>query len=150
MSLYRFDEIYYRVVGEYENDIQILFFETDKKDILVFDFGGFSLVNKPAHLDVSGFTRLFEDRANTYCIKRITYRFVTGSDGYTNHETYVELEEAVMKIAWHFSTVSGQQEKKFWLFFKHKDRATYEDLLREMESTKKEEVSDLRFISQAV
>ena len=145
MSLYQFNEIYYRVTGEYENDIQILFFEFGGKDILVYN-GVFDLVNAPVQLNLSGFNRLFENNKTIYQILRVAGKFITTADDDLMDETYVELEEAAIRIAWHFSTASGQRVKDLELFFKDKNKAQYAELLEVMESANKEEINDLRFI----
>ena len=142
MPLYQFNEIYSRVTGEYKNDIQILFFESDGYDILVFDLGCFYLVNKPAQINLEGFNRYFKNSKKNYDILRIV-------DNNLDDEAYIELEGAIMRIASHFSTADGQTVKDFWLFFSDEHRAYYDRSLQAMESAKQVELIDLRFILPA-
>jgi hypothetical protein len=138
MSLYQFKEIYYRVVGEYENDIQILFFESEGRDILVFDLGSFFFVNKPVLLNLTGFNAVVGYSGKTHQILQVVEQGL-------NH-VYLQLEDGVMEIAWYFSTASGQQEKGFKLYLNKDNRKHYERLIGEMASAKQMEITDLRFI----
>jgi hypothetical protein len=77
------------------------------------------------------------------------YFRVTGeyeNDNELTDKTYVELNGAVIRIAWHFSTASGPRVKDFWLFSQDANKAKYEESLKAMESAPETEINDLRFI----
>ena len=131
------------MVGEYENGIQILFFESDGHDILVFD-GGFYRVNKPAQMNLSGFSDALGDDKITYHLFRMVHKF-TLEDEEPIDETYILLDDAVIKIAWAFATASGQREETFWMY-RASDKIYYDQSLVDMESAREMEITDLRFI----
>jgi hypothetical protein len=139
MSLYQFNEIYYRVTGEYENDIQILFLHSDASDMMVFDCGCYYLVNKSANIYLADFQRYLNKREKTYTVLRIVEK--------RENETYILLEGALIKIAWHFSTAAGQQVKDFALSTQEEHTAYYTETLQCIDGATEVIPTDLRFTS---
>ena len=139
MLPYQFNEIYFRVTGEYENDIQILFFNSDASDVMVYDCGCFYLVNKPAQICLEGFKNYKYKQNKTFQILRIV-------ENYKIDEIYIQLELSIIKIAWHFSTADGQQVKDFWLYTMEEYPKDYNQSLVDIESAVEVAPTDLRFV----
>ena len=142
MSPYQFHEIYYRVTGEYENDIQIIFFNSDTSDMMVYDCGCFYLVNKPVQICLEGFKNYNHKQDKTFQILRIV-------ENYKIDEIYIQLGLSIIKIAWYFSTANGQQEKGFWLYTMEEYPKDYNQSLVDIESAVEVTPTDLRFVSPA-
>ena len=138
MLPYQFNKIYFRVTGEYENDIQILFFNSDAPDVMVYDCGCFYLVNKPAQICLEGFKNYNYKQNKTFQILRIV-------ENYKIDEIYIQLELSIIKIAWHFSTADGQQVKDFWLYTMEEYPIYYNQSLVNIESAVEVTPTDLRF-----
>ena len=139
MLPYQFNEIYFRVTGEYENDVQILFFKSDANDVMVYDCGCFYLVNKPAQFYLEGFENCNYKQNKLLQILRIV-------ENYKTNEIYIQLELAIIKIAWYFSTAHGQQEIGFWLYTMEEYPIDYNQSLVNIESAVEVIPTDLRFI----
>lgn len=142
MLPYQFNEIYFRVTGEYENDIQILFINSDASDVMVYDCGCFYLVNKPAEICLEGFKNYNYKQKKTFQILRIF-------ENYKIDEICIQLELSTIKIAWHFSTEDGQQVKDFWLYTMEEHPKNYNQSLVDIESAVEVAPTDLRFILPA-
>ena len=142
MLPYQFNEIYFRVTGEYENDIQILFFNSDASDVMVYDCGCFYLVNKAAQICLEGFKNYNYKQNKTFQILRIV-------ENYKIDEIYIQLELSIIKIAWHFSTADGQQVKDFWLYTMEEYPKDYNQSLVDIESGVEIAPTDLRFVLPA-
>ncbi|GGH59355.1 hypothetical protein HNQ91_000613 [Filimonas zeae] len=133
MSLYKFSEIYYRITGEYENEMQILFIHPDADDLLIHDLSCFILVNKPVHISLEGFTQ-YKLPKKDYCIQRLF------SKGFSDY--YVELENGFIHVYFEFSHRYGQKVTDLKLYSG--------EPLNNMENIKTEELLDFRFRLPAI
>jgi hypothetical protein len=159
MLPYPFREVYFQMTGEYENDIRLIFMEQTLSYMLVFDYGCFYLVNKPASINLEGYkctvfgnsnpspgiqhvlnvvkSYFVENSTNSYNIQRIF------EDNLDN--IYIELNDALIKIGTYFSTAAGQQVRDFSFTSLHYESALYRKWLQEKEAAKPVEIFDLRF-----
>ena len=142
MLPYQFNEIYFRVTGEYENDIQILFFNSDASDVMVYDCGCFYLVNKPTLICLEGFKNYNYKQNKAFQVLRIV-------ENYKIDEIYIQLELSIIKIAWGFSTADGQKVKDFWLYTMEEYPKEYDQSLINIESAVEVAPTDLRFVLPA-
>jgi hypothetical protein len=139
MLPYQFNEIYFRVTGEYENDIQILFFNSDASDVMVYNCGSFYLVNKPAQLCLEGYKNY------DYKLNR-KFEILHIAENYQIDEIYIQLELSIIKIAWYFSTADGQQVRDFWIYTMKEHPQYYNQELGKIKSAVEVIPTDLRFV----
>jgi hypothetical protein len=159
MLPYPFREVYFQVTGEYENDMRLIFIEQALSYLLVFDYGCFYLVNKPAIINLEGYQRAAFSNSRPplgirYLISGITDYFVKkDTDNYSIHRifedrlgyTYIELNDALIKIGMYFSTAAGQQVRDFSFSSLNYEPALYSSWLQEKKTAKPVEIFDLRF-----
>ncbi len=155
MFLYSFEEIFYQVTGEYQNDIRIIFMEQATMHLIVYDMGCFYLVNKPSQINLEGYSR-FNIEKNTPLGFKSLFKNVSAAEKKkyaiqqiyeVGHKaTYIELDNAVIKIGMHFYTGDGQMVTDFWFCNQENNPAMYEEWLAEKANANQLEIIDFRLI----
>jgi hypothetical protein len=143
--LYQFNEIYYKIIGEYENGIRIIFISDTQRQMLVYEQGCFYLVNQPARINLNGYEQSSLDSQSYFGRKTKDYNIQQIFEYVGNSAVYIKLEDAIIKIAMHFYTGDGQMVENFWVSDERSEPETYKQWSQEIEAARIVEITDFRF-----
>jgi len=155
MLPYQFDEIYYQVCGEYQNGIRILFMEHATMHLLVYELGCFYLINKPSQINLEDYSCCnlakntpfgFKPLSTHSSVKEINKYAIQQIYEVGQKATYIELDNAVIKIGMQFYTGDGQMVTDFWFCSKENNPAMYKEWLSEKATASQLEITDFRLI----
>jgi len=145
MLPYQFNEIYYKTTGEYENGIRVIFIAHAQTEMLVYELGCFYLVNQPANINLKTYKQSTFDTQPYRLNNPQSYNIQQIFEHTANSSIYVKLEDAIMKIAFHFSTAEGQMIEGFGVSDKRNEPEKYKQWLQEIEEARAVDIIDFRF-----
>jgi len=139
-SIFKFDKVYSRLLKEDEFfEIEFLFCGKYSKNIAIFHFGNFYIVNKGETFDVGDFEEL---KISGLSGKEVDVLEICRK----KQDVYMSLEQGVIKIAQQFNITYGC--KTNFLIFSNKSfcMQTFNQIQEEMKQAIKQDIIDYRFL----
>jgi len=148
MLPYQFKEIYFKIIGEYENGICILFISDAERHMLVYEYGCFELVNKPAKANLDTYKRYLWNntwfQTESHSIQQIFKNAGDSFEDVDNSSVYIKLDNAIIKIGMYFYTGDGQMVEDFSISNENHEPETYRKWLQDIAEAQPVEITDLR------